>query len=751
MAEADHAAEAGPPHIADRRGGLQQFHDRGGAAGVRGHAQVQRAQTAVHQEAVERPGNGAHGVLDEAQSLVPLRIAGHHHPADDVGMAAEILGRRVHDEVRAQLERALVGGGGERVVDGHQRAAPAGDDAGDVDDVEQRVGGALDPDQAGVAAHRGRHGVQVGLIEEVVLQPPAAEHLVDEAIGAAVEVVGHHHVRAGLAGHRDQRMLGGQPGGERDRLAAFELAQRPLQGGPRGVGRPRVVVVADELARCGLGVGRGLVDGRDDRAVDRVGLQTGVDGPRPEPRRGRRAVAGAHVASASSRSVRVTRPSAWPWRVTSSAWVSPTSSSTASRTGSSLETAGNGGSITSAISASSSAGSEAACRSRPRSPTAPTTAEGSWAETTGSWETRCSCSSETASRTRKWGWTVTSTGNSPASLLRAQHVADGELGVALEKAVLAHPGVGEDLGQVGAPAVGQDDHDHGRGVLDLGGDEERGVQRQTAGAAGQDALGMSQPPGGQERVAVGDGHPAVDRRRVKRRRPEILADALDQVGADVLLAAGVDRPLGIGADDDEIGAALAQVAHGAGDGAAGAHAENQMGDGAGRLLPQLGPGRLVVGAGVGLVGVLVGLKRARDLGGQAVGDPVVGAGRVGRDVGRGEHDLGAVRAQQVDLLPRHLVRHHRHHPIALEAGGDGQAGAGVARRRLDDRPAGAQAPVALGRLDQGDGHAVLDRASGIEHLELGDQLRAQPGADPGQADERRVADGVQDRVRDHSG
>ena len=79
--------------------------------------------------------------------------------------------------------------------------------------------------------------------------------------------------------------------------------------------------------------------------------------------------------------------------------LSPASSSTASRTGSSLETAGNGGSITSAISASSSAGSWAACLSSPRSPIAPTTVPGSCAETTGSCETRCSCSSETASRT----------------------------------------------------------------------------------------------------------------------------------------------------------------------------------------------------------------------------------------------------------------------------------------------------------------------------------------------------------------
>ena len=50
-------------------------------------------------------------------------VAGDHRAADDVGVAAEVLGRRVHDEVGAELERALVGRRGERVVDRDERAA----------------------------------------------------------------------------------------------------------------------------------------------------------------------------------------------------------------------------------------------------------------------------------------------------------------------------------------------------------------------------------------------------------------------------------------------------------------------------------------------------------------------------------------------------------------------------------------------------------------------------------------------------
>ena len=72
MAEADHAAEARPAHVADLGRRPQQLDDRGGAARVGLHPQVQRAQPAVHEEAVERARNGADGVLDEPQALVPL-------------------------------------------------------------------------------------------------------------------------------------------------------------------------------------------------------------------------------------------------------------------------------------------------------------------------------------------------------------------------------------------------------------------------------------------------------------------------------------------------------------------------------------------------------------------------------------------------------------------------------------------------------------------------------------------------------
>ena len=161
-----------------------------------------------------------------------------------------------------------------------------------------------------------------------------------------------------------------------------------------------------------------------------------------------------------------------------------------------------------------------------------------------------------------------------------------------------------------------------------------------------------------------------------------------------------------------------------------------------------GRGRLVVRLRVRLVRVLVGLEAAGDLLGEPVGDRVVALRRVVLDGGRRDHDLGAVRAQRRDLLLAHLVRHHEDAAVALVRGRDREPDAGVARRRLDDRPAGLEPPVTLGGLDHRDPDAILVRAAGVHELELCEQRRAGLAAEGDEADDRRRADEVEDgRIR----
>ena len=272
------------------------------------------------------------------------------------------------------------------------------------------------------------------------------------------------------------------------------------------------------------------------------------------------------------------------------------------------------------------------------------------------------------------------------------------------------------------------------------------VDGEAARAADQESLLGREPASGEEAVAVGDGHVAVDDARVEGLRPEVLADPLDEVGMHLVV--GVDAADRVGPDHLEVRVLLAQISRDAGDRAAGADAAHEVGDPAARLAPQLGPRGQVVRLRVGGVRVLVRLERSGDLLGQPVRDAVVGLRRVWAHVRGSDDDLGAVGAQQVDLLLRHLVRHHGDHAVALQAGGDREPGAGVAGGRLDDRAARTQPAVPLGGLHQPHRDAVLDRAPGIELLELGDELRSHAGADPAQPHQRRLADRVEDRVLD---
>ena len=222
--------------------------------------------------------------------------------------------------------------------------------------------------------------------------------------------------------------------------------------------------------------------------------------------------------------------------------------------------------------------------------------------------------------------------------LAVQHVADRRPGrLRREEAVVGHPAVVEDLRQIAPAAVGQqDDHDGIRaGLL---GDLARRDDGHAARSADEEPLLPGQASGHQEAVAVGHRDDLIRDRAVIGRRPEVLADALDEVGTPA--ASRVHGPLGIGPDDPHPPVAdLLQVATGAGDGAAGADTGDEVGHAPVGLLPDLGPGRRLVRARVVEVGVLVGLPRVRRLAHESVRHRVVRVRVIRVDGGRAHHDL----------------------------------------------------------------------------------------------------------------
>ena len=115
---------------------------------------MQGAQAAVDEEAVERAGHRADGVLDEAHALVEGLVGHDHRTTDDVRMTSQVLGCRVDHGIGSEFERPLNDRGREGVVDGDDGRPFEGDHAGEVHHIQEWVRGSLDPDQPGLGADR---------------------------------------------------------------------------------------------------------------------------------------------------------------------------------------------------------------------------------------------------------------------------------------------------------------------------------------------------------------------------------------------------------------------------------------------------------------------------------------------------------------------------------------------------------------------------------------------------------------------
>jgi hypothetical protein len=212
-------------------------------------------------------------------------------------VAADELGRRVHDDVGAVLERPDQPRRGHRVVD-DQRDADLVGHVGHAPDVEEVVAGVahrLAVERLGVGPGGGPPLVEVvGVGDEADLDPEAGQRVAQQVVGAAVERGRRHDVVAGLRQVEDGEGLGRLAGRQRQGAGqadgrvgrALQRGHPGLDHGLGGVHDARVDVadlgqreqVRGVLGAAELVRGR-LVDRLGPRPGGRVGYLPGVDLP----------------------------------------------------------------------------------------------------------------------------------------------------------------------------------------------------------------------------------------------------------------------------------------------------------------------------------------------------------------------------------------------------------------------------------------------------------------------------------------
>ena len=161
----------------------------------------------------------------------------------------------------------------------------------------------------------------------------------------------------------------------------------------------------------------------------------------------------------------------------------------------------------------------------------------------------------------------------------------------------------------------------------------------------------------------------------------------------------------------------------AGQGAAGADADDRRVDTALGIVPDfLGRGE-AVNLGIGRVYELLQHDRAGGLFDQFLG-PLHGPPHAQFD--RGEFCFGAQQVEHLPALIGHASRHRQDQPVSLGGADESQGNPGIARGRLDQGGSGLDKAFAFGGLDHGNPDAVLDRAQGIEKLALSQDFRLHP-------------------------
>ena len=223
----------------------------------------------------------------------------------------------------------------------------------------------------------------------------------------------------------------------------------------------------------------------------------------------------------------------------------------------------------------------------------------------------CSCMVFSAWKTVWYGRAMTSSRTLPDLCLALTTSPAVILHGGVDVAALAHPFVVVDLAEIAHAGVGQERDDESFRAEVFREAQCRG-DAAAAGASGEQAFQFDEAARDDEALLVVDLNHIVENLQVHRGGEKIFADAFDDVGLGLDRFAGftkivVERADRIDADNFDVGIFFLQIFSDAADGAAGAHAANEVRDFAFAVFPDFRAGGEVMSLGIHGIVVLIGI------------------------------------------------------------------------------------------------------------------------------------------------
>src|SRR5690625_3626914 len=176
--------QAGIKHALHRRVVVQPAGQCQRVVAVRLHAQPQGFEPFQEHPGIERAHAGA-TAADKPQDIVHLLGATHHHTTQTTALAVEVLGRGMHHNVRAQVERALQRRRAETVIHHQQRVLGMSQlcQGLDVRHFAQRVGRRLYEQQARPGGDGRAPGVEIAQVDKGGIDAELLHELVEQNSG----------------------------------------------------------------------------------------------------------------------------------------------------------------------------------------------------------------------------------------------------------------------------------------------------------------------------------------------------------------------------------------------------------------------------------------------------------------------------------------------------------------------------------------------------------------------------------------